>query len=531
MAGGKAPDSPGVPGGNPPMRPDQRIQTEHHTRSLPPGAQQGVIRANLIIVSGPVAGVFVYNGTPGPGNPPIVSITSGSSDPFGNPVVPGLDVTEGSITGTTITGGTITGTTFDGTDFVINSSGAFFYSSTPANGNLIASIARVGGTDAHGNAYLAGFTSYNPTAGNIESQLASGKVNLYTPTTGVAAGLSVQSSPGAQGMIVSSGELSGNTAATLELQDNGVLGGNGSPLATLVANLLINGNNGSGLILTVENSASTPSGPAVQVIAAAAGDNSLGIEVSGDTNNRLKIDSNGKAQWGSGSAGQDTNLYRGAANILQTDDSFALSSATGTPAGLAGAVLLYGATNGLGAGRAIGTLDVGGNAMVVGASRAVLLGSGGSGANATLATISIPANDITSGAVYRLSCWGNGNWGATPTNQTWAASLGATTLGSQTINSTAFAASASQRWKAEAMFTCTAQGAAGTRNGVISGIINETGSNLFPGVAATNSVPFAASAASSALDTTSANVFNIVVSWSGAFGSITATGGILERVG
>lgn len=50
--------------------------------------------------------------------------------------------------------------TFTGTDFIINSSGAFFYSGTPANGNLIASITSANGTDGFGNSYIAGITSY-----------------------------------------------------------------------------------------------------------------------------------------------------------------------------------------------------------------------------------------------------------------------------------------------------------------------------------------------------------------------------------
>jgi len=55
--------------------------------------------------------------------------------------------------------GTITATAFIGTDFVINSSGEFFYNGTPAAGNLILAIAPVGGSDAFGNAYGAGFTA------------------------------------------------------------------------------------------------------------------------------------------------------------------------------------------------------------------------------------------------------------------------------------------------------------------------------------------------------------------------------------
>jgi hypothetical protein len=54
--------------------------------------------------------------------------------------------------------GTITATTFAGTDFIINSSGAFFYSGTPAAGNLILALASVAGSDAFGNTYAQGLT-------------------------------------------------------------------------------------------------------------------------------------------------------------------------------------------------------------------------------------------------------------------------------------------------------------------------------------------------------------------------------------
>lgn len=57
-----------------------------------------------------------------------------------------------------ITGGTITGTTIvaDGT-----SGGEFLaYSGTPAEGNLVASIAATTGTDSYGNAYQSGFVTY-----------------------------------------------------------------------------------------------------------------------------------------------------------------------------------------------------------------------------------------------------------------------------------------------------------------------------------------------------------------------------------
>lgn len=45
-------------------------------------------------------------------------------------------------------------------------------------------------------------------------------------------------------------------------------------------------------------------------------------KVQGDTNNRYQRRPSGLQEWGSGSATPDTNLYRGAANMLQTDDAF-----------------------------------------------------------------------------------------------------------------------------------------------------------------------------------------------------------------
>jgi hypothetical protein len=50
--------------------------------------------------------------------------------------------------------------TFSGNDFEINSAGIFFYSGTPAAGNLISSYTNSAGTDGSGNAYLLGTTSY-----------------------------------------------------------------------------------------------------------------------------------------------------------------------------------------------------------------------------------------------------------------------------------------------------------------------------------------------------------------------------------
>lgn len=84
---------PGL-GGSPPMPPGY----------VPPGlpdtaaGSTNVFRGRLVIVFGPtgtVSGIFVYQTgtTPGPGNPPIVSITNSTVDPYGNAVQPTIQIT------------------------------------------------------------------------------------------------------------------------------------------------------------------------------------------------------------------------------------------------------------------------------------------------------------------------------------------------------------------------------------------------------------------------------------------------------
>lgn len=73
--------------------------------------------------------------------------------------------------------------TFNGTDFVIGPAGEFFYSGTPALGNLILSVARAAGTDAEGNAYLAGTVSYLPGSQYSASAMAGGALSFYTAPT------------------------------------------------------------------------------------------------------------------------------------------------------------------------------------------------------------------------------------------------------------------------------------------------------------------------------------------------------------
>jgi hypothetical protein len=55
---------------------------------------------------------------------------------------------------------------------------------------------------------------------------------------------------------------------------------------------------------------------------ASAGSDAVTVYVDADTYARLKIEAGGRLTWGSGSGNGDVNLYRDAADVLRTDDTF-----------------------------------------------------------------------------------------------------------------------------------------------------------------------------------------------------------------
>lgn len=123
-----------------------------------------VLQATTVIISGTGSntGIFVYSGPPANGN--LIGSWTGASgtDPYGNTFPAGINVAQGSISGTT----------FNGTDFLINTAGMFFYNGTPALHNIMLSIAPSGGTDPFGNVYPQGFTFYDLITGAIISSFS-----------------------------------------------------------------------------------------------------------------------------------------------------------------------------------------------------------------------------------------------------------------------------------------------------------------------------------------------------------------------
>lgn len=220
---------------------------------------------------------------------------------------------------------------------------ALFYSGPPALGNLVASISAAAGTDAKGNAYLAGVASYQPGGTFVASQVNAGTFSLLT-------------APGAGGpytlaasMTLSGGLLLQAVAATITAQEQFiaqagiditsgglVIGGGGANITggettdTLTVSghanppLIISGATAGNLLELVNSTV----GAAAQLTltTAAAGDAFLNCKVAGDTNTRLLIDTTAggllRFRLGPGVTAVDTTIERLSANLLglvQTD--------------------------------------------------------------------------------------------------------------------------------------------------------------------------------------------------------------------
>jgi hypothetical protein len=131
--------------------------------TIPPGAGLG----QRIVIDGFRGAIFEYSST----NALVSSWASKAGiDPFGNAYPAGFSIGSGSV--------------FAGTDFTINSSGEFFYSSTPAAGNLVSSNTNASGTGGFTDAYFAGFTEYGTFGGGpVAINMFNGVLSFYTAAT------------------------------------------------------------------------------------------------------------------------------------------------------------------------------------------------------------------------------------------------------------------------------------------------------------------------------------------------------------
>jgi len=101
--------------------------------------------------------------------------------------------------------------------------GLFVYSGTPANGNLVASIASTAGTDQFGNAYQAGITSYDPSVTGNVVNLFAGIITLTN--TGFPTQTGATISFGNASMSIISAKAAGAAANEILLAGGALAGG------------------------------------------------------------------------------------------------------------------------------------------------------------------------------------------------------------------------------------------------------------------------------------------------------------------
>jgi hypothetical protein len=135
------------------------------------------IIANTVTIVGANGGVFVYNGTPGPGTLVEAIAGTGGTDPYGNSYGPGFTSFGPLGAAAQINSGAIG--LFSGLNVIseITPNGIFIYSPSGGLGNLAASITPNSGTDQYGNVYLAGLSAYQVP------------VTVGTPAMGMQAGI------------------------------------------------------------------------------------------------------------------------------------------------------------------------------------------------------------------------------------------------------------------------------------------------------------------------------------------------------
>jgi hypothetical protein len=140
----------------------QALNALLNTITLPPGALSTQQR---LVIDGVRGAIFEY-GSGGPVGALLSSwARSAGTDPYGNPYPQGFSAGAGSV--------------FEGTDYIISSAGMFFYSGTPAAGNLLIAIANSFGSDAFGNTHVEGVGLYGSNGSYIALQDNGGQPTIF----------------------------------------------------------------------------------------------------------------------------------------------------------------------------------------------------------------------------------------------------------------------------------------------------------------------------------------------------------------
>lgn len=194
--------------------------------------------------SGSNTGVYVYSGTPGPGNGPVAWMSPDSTDPYGNVITPGVGATEGVIQGPVIASGTITATQIaDATITALQIADATITAQQIADatitGNNIASATISGGNIESGTITGTNIASATIAGSNIESgtitgtNIASATIDGSNIASGTIAGTNIASAT-IDGSNIASGTITATNIADATItsaQISGTAGITGSQIA------------------------------------------------------------------------------------------------------------------------------------------------------------------------------------------------------------------------------------------------------------------------------------------------------------
>lgn len=283
---------------------------------------------------------------------------------------------------------------FEGTDFIIDSSGIFFYGGTPAAGNLMISIAAAAGADQFGNTYPSGI-SFSQAGRSIVMGLTGGQPLLYF----VSGAPDLTNSAALQDIVLGAGTgrfdflqiISAEDTTQNDLVLQGFAGSSqdGTQLATINQQYKDSAGTFHTFYLLNKNGPSFPLGLAVAgtlkatgTIAsqpAAAGNVLLSGNVNGaDTADRLQILANSIAM-GPGTAARDAQIARTAAGLFVVSNPTAVHGAA---------------------------LAVDGNVIVGGTAA---LGDNGAGELQLANAATVPSTNPAGGGVFYASS-GVGHW-------------------------------------------------------------------------------------------------------------------------
>jgi hypothetical protein len=188
---------------------------------------------------------------------------------------------------------------------------------------------------------------------------------------------------------------------------------------------------------------------AVNIGTPATGSTGFILRTTGDGADRIRMRGDGQLIFGDGTNSPDTNLYRSAANTLKTDDSF---TATGSVS--AGGDLITS-----------GQLQLNnGGAAKKNSNPSATATVSNTATETVIATYSIPANDMSVGAVYKLTAFGTVNTSTTPPTLQIRGRVGGVG-GAQFATTNAIAQNASNTtrvFKAEVYLVCLATGVSGS---------------------------------------------------------------------